>query len=160
MSDVSIYVALISGLAGVAGATVSQVTTAFREGRQAKRDRQEKHEEAKRRACEELLRAVGNLRTQVANNYTYHGEEMGTRLERVRNYAAAAQLHAVGVSLLAAESLAMLADVMAKAANSLAEWAVENTNLEQGSMIREPNFRDLDDRTKAFIEKVVGNGQD
>jgi hypothetical protein len=159
MTDVSIYVAVISAVAGVGGATIAQVTTAFREGRQVKRDRQERHAAATRQACVKLLRAAGNLRALVANNYSYHGNEMGARLEQVRRYAAATQLHAVSVSLLVPESIAESADLLATAAGSLADWTVSNTNLEQGSMIREPNFRQLDDCVKAFRTKVVGDAK-
>jgi hypothetical protein len=157
MADVSIYVAVISAVAGIGGATISQITVAFREGLQAKRDRQERHAEATRQACVDLLGAAGNLRAQVANNYSYHGDEMGARLEQVRKYAADTQLHAVSVSLLVPESLAESANLLATAAGSLADWTVGNTTLEQGSMIREPNFRQLDDCVKAFRTKVVGN---
>jgi hypothetical protein len=51
MADVSIYVALISAAAGVGGATIAQLTTALRESREAKRDRQERQAEATRQAC-------------------------------------------------------------------------------------------------------------
>ena len=95
----------------------------------------------------------------MANNFSYHGLEMGARLEQVRSYAAAAQLHAVSVSLLAPERLAESADLLATAADSLADWTVLNTNLEQGSMIREPNFHQLDDCVKAFRKKVVGDAE-
>jgi hypothetical protein len=159
MAEVSIYVAVISAVAGIGGATISQLITAFREGSQAKRDRQERHAEAMRQACVELLRAAGDLRAQVANNYSYHGLEMGARLEQVRRYAAATQLYAVSVSLLAPEILGESADLLATAAGSLADWAVGNTNLEQGSMIREPNFRQLDDCVRAFRTKVVGDAE-
>jgi hypothetical protein len=155
MADVSIYVALISAAAGVGGATIAQLTTALRDSREAKRDRQERQAEATREACIKLLRAVGDLRTQVANNHSYHGVEMGARLERVREFAAAAQLHAVRVSLLVPEHLAELADLLAAAASDLAEWTAQSTNLDEGSMIRTTDFRELDDRIRAFRTRVV-----
>jgi uncharacterized protein YicC (UPF0701 family) len=158
MSDVSIYVAVITAAAGVAGAAISQVTGALRESRQAKRDREERHATAARQACEKLLRAVGNLRTQVANNKSFRGnrETMTPRLEMVRKYAAAARVHAASVALLVPADVAEEADRLAAAAGSLAEWTEQNTDLDLGAVNGEPDFGDLDRCAAGFRIKAMG----
>lgn len=152
MAGVSIYVAAITAAAGVAGATIAQVTTALREGRQAKRDRRERHQTATREACENLLRAAGELRTQVANNRSFRGDRtaMGARLEAVRRYAAATQLHAVSVGLLVPAKLAGPAGDVATAARDLAVAAANDTDLDQGWVNADPDFVPLDTSVEAF----------
>ncbi len=157
MTSVSIYVAAITAAAGIAGATISQYITAFREGKQAQRDRQERHETATREACENLLRAAGDLRTQVANNRSFRGDRaaMTARLEKVREHAAATQLHAVSVGLLVPAMLAEPADRLATAAQSLAVAAVKDTDLDQGWVKADPDFSPLDECAAAFRKEVL-----
>ena len=146
MADVTIFTAAITAVAGVGGATMSQYIAAIREGRQAKRDRQERYETARREACENLLRAAGDLRTQVANNRSFRGDRaaMTARLEKVREQAAATQLHAVSVGLLAPDRLADPADRLAAAAQKVAEAVVKDTNLDKGWVDVDPDFAALD----------------
>ena len=152
MTSVSIYVAVITAAAAIAGAAISQVTIALKEGRQAKRDRHERRETATREACEELLRAAGDLRTQLANNRSFRGDRaaMSARLEEVRRYAAATQLHAVSVGLLVPDKLAEPADRLAVAARSLALVAANDTDLDQGWVKVDPDFTMLDACVDAF----------
>jgi len=157
MADISIYVAAISAVAGVGGATLSQYLAAFREGRQAKRDRQERQETATRKACEKLLRAASDLRTQVANNRSFRGDRvaMSARLEKVREYEAATQVNAVSVGLMAPGQLAKPADQLAGAARSLALAAAQNTNLDEGWVPVDPDFTELDTCVDAFKKQAL-----
>lgn len=152
MADTSIYVALIAAGAGIIGAAVSQVSTLLRDTRKDKRDRQQRQADQARQACVDLLRASGELRTQIANNLTFQGnrEVMGERLEEVRWRATEAQDHAANVSLLLPGRLAESADRLAGAVTSLTEAAVRNTNLDLGRMVGEPGFQDLDVRMATF----------
>jgi hypothetical protein len=154
MTDVSIYIAVITAAAGVAGAAVSPVALAFKDGRQAKRDRAERQATAVREACVSLLRAAGELRTQVANARNYNGPEMGARLEDVRRLAADTQLYAASVAMLA-DSLATRAHLLATAAGKLADWTVENTNLTRGSLLLDPDFSELNTCTADFSKDAV-----
>jgi hypothetical protein len=120
MSDVSVYVAVISASAALLGAAITAVTTAYQHSRQAKRDREDQHDTALREACVDLLRAVGDLRDQVANNHDYPGgDEMGARLAQVRQYVTAAKVHSVRIALLAPRSLSKPAEQLAEAADRL-----------------------------------------
>jgi hypothetical protein len=150
MSDVPIYVAVITAGAGIIGAAIPQVSILARDVRQAERDRRERRTDAWRQACLDLLRASGELRTQVANNAEYHGDEMGARLAEVRKCAASAQLHAVSVAFLGPATLKEPAERLAAAANGLAEAAAQNTDLSLGNMVRTPDFAQLDEAIAAF----------
>jgi hypothetical protein len=158
MADVSIYVALISASAGVVGAAVAPFGLAFREGRQAKRDRAERHATAVRQACVDLLSAAGNLRAKVTNNGTFRGDRpaMGARLEAVRDYASATALHAASVSLLA-RGLAESADRVAVAAKTYADAAAQATDLDKGWMAVEPNHDELDDAISKFRQRATSD---
>jgi hypothetical protein len=157
MTSVSIYVAAITAAAGIAGATISQYITAFREGKQAQRDRQERHETATREACEKLLRAAGDLRTQVANNRSFRGDRtaMTARLEKVREHAAATRLHAVSVGLLVPGKLAEPADHLAAVAQGLAVAAGNDTDLDHGWVEADPDFTALDGCVDAFRREAL-----
>jgi hypothetical protein len=158
MADViTIYTAAISAVAALGGATITQYIGVIREGRQAKRDRGERYAEAERQACLNLLQAAGDLRNQVANNTSYRGPEMQARLEELRAFAEAAQLHAASVALLMPEKVARKADELAGAASTLADWAVKNTNLELRGMNDErPDFSNLNACITAFRAEAVG----
>jgi hypothetical protein len=160
MADVSIYVALIAASAGVVGAAVSPFGLAFKEGRQAKRDRAERHATAVRQACVDLLTAAGNLRTQVTNNRSFRGDKdaMGGRLEAVREYASAIAVHAASVSLLASD-LAESADRIAVAAKTYADGAARSTDLDKGWMAVEPNPDELDDAIKEFRQRAIADAK-
>jgi hypothetical protein len=156
MADISIFVALISGSAGVAGAALSPLAIAFKEGRQAKRDRQERHGTAARQACVQLLAAAADLRTQVANNLSFRGDRssMVARLEAVRGYASAAGLHAVSVSLLE-DRLAESASRLGAAAKTYADAATTCTDLDKGWMVSDPDHRDLEEAINDFRKKAI-----
>jgi hypothetical protein len=156
MASVPIYVAAITAAAGVLGAAIPQLSILLRDVRQAERDRGERRAAERRQACLDLLRAVGELRTQVANNADYNGTEMGERLAKVRKFAADAQLHAVSVALLAPVTFAEPAERLAVAANRLAEAAASDTDLKFGSTVRRPNFSELDKCVVAFRRIAVG----
>jgi hypothetical protein len=161
MSYVTIYVALITAVAGIAGATISQAFTNMRVSKRAERDRLERREAEHRQACLDLFRVVGELRTQVAFNRTHYGTDMGDRLARVREYAAAAQLNAVRVELLAQGDLRSAAERLAASARSLGKATEVNTNLELGSVTDSPVFgeldEELDDRVETFRQLAVAD---
>jgi hypothetical protein len=129
MTDVSIFVPVITAAAAILGAAISPVTTVFQSSRQA---RQERQETAGRQACIELLRAAVDLRALVANNHDYHGDEMAARLAQVRQYAADARVHAFNIALLAPKRLADSAADLAAATGRVAVAAAENTDLSMG----------------------------
>ncbi len=157
MPDVSIYVAVITAGAGVAGAGIPHFAIVARDVRLAERDRRERRAAAKRQACLDLLRSAGELRMQVANAAQYHGDEMGTRLADVRKSAAAAQLHAVNVALLAPRKLGEPAQRLAAAASRLATAAADGTDMRVQEMIRLPDFTELDENFTAFRQIAVAN---
>jgi hypothetical protein len=147
--DVSIYVALITTGAGVVIAAIPHITAVVRDVRLADRDRQERRADARRQACLDLLRAAGDLRTQVANALLYRGNEMGTQLAEITNSAAAVQLHAVSVGL-ARESLAQSAELLAAAARDLAAATVQNTDMSLHQVVESPDCAEFDGRVTAF----------
>ncbi len=157
MADVSIYVAVISAAAGIVGATISQATTAIRDGRRAERDRKERLADARRQACVQLLRTVLDLRVRVANNQDYHGEEMAARLAGIRECAATAEVEAVSVALMVGPELAKAAEQLASAAARLATVAAENASLQLGASTRAPHFGELDNCVTAFKALAVAD---
>jgi hypothetical protein len=136
MADITIYTSLITAVAGVGGATLSQYIGVIREGRQAKRDRQERSEALLREACENLMQTVGELQIQVANNGSFRGDRvaMTVRLEKVREQAGATRLYAVKIGLQAPGQLAEPAEHLAVAAENYAVAAADNTDLDHGWM--------------------------
>jgi hypothetical protein len=151
MAYVTVYVAVVTGAFTVIGATIPQVSAVIQSGRRAKREERERRESAKRDACVALLRSVGELRTQVANNHDYRGNEIAERLALVRQYAVAAKVDAVNVALLVPQSLAGPAMQLAAAAASLAV-AAENTRLP-------PDFTDLDRCVEKLTTEALDPGQ-
>lgn len=137
MTDVPIYVAVITAGAGLIGALIPQAALVMREVRQAEKDRRERFATATRDACVDLLREAGELRTLVENIRSYRGDASGMRgrVEEVLNHAEATRLHAASVSLLIPARLAAPADKVATAASALAEDVVQNTNLDRGVSI-------------------------
>jgi len=89
MTDVPIYVAVITAVAGLLGALIPQASLVMREVRQAEKDRRERFATATRDACVDLLRAAGELRTLVENIRSYRGDAGGmrARVEEVQNHA-------------------------------------------------------------------------
>lgn len=162
MADGSIYVAVISASAAVLAAAVSAASVAYQNFRNADRERQQRREEQRRRheeevqsVCMGLLRAAVDLRTQVENNEGYQGDEMRSRLARVRKYASRATLHAVGIGTIEPAVFADLADELAKAARSLALAAAANTDLELNMANEVPDLGEISDCIEAFSKRAV-----
>jgi hypothetical protein len=154
VTDVSIYVALITGGAGAIGAATPQLATVFRDNRQASRDRQERGVSARQQAYVELLGAAADLRTRVANTAMYSSETL-VRLAEIRGCAADAQVRAAKVAFLADE-LAEPAGALASAATDLAAAAVQNTDMTTNVM-RSPDFTSFDEAVDEFKLKATGN---
>jgi hypothetical protein len=157
MPEVSLYVAAITAAAGVSGAAIPAVAVLIRDVRQAERDRRERHAEAKRQACLDLLRAGSELRTRVANAAQYHGTEMSALLAQIRECDAAVQLHAVGVALLASGKLAGPADDLAAETSRLSAAAADNADPDAGVMAIEPDPAELNDSITAFRKMAVAD---
>jgi hypothetical protein len=157
MTDVPIYVAVITAGAGLFGALIPQAALVIREVRQAERDRRERFASATRDACVNLLRAAGELRTQVENIRSYRGDASGmrARVEEVLNHAEATRLHAASVSLLVPGRLAAPADKVAAAARAVAEDVVRNTNLDRGVSIGFADTSQLDTCITDFRNDAV-----
>ena len=132
------------------------VLTALEQAR-GTRVRREDHTEALQQASVELLRAVTELRTGVANTHEYRGDRMGmaAQLAAIRTRAADSQVHALNVALLAPESLAQPAQDLARAANRLAEGATRETDLDRGIMARRPDFSEISALGDAFALAAV-----
>ena len=156
MTDVSIYVALITGAAGAIGATVPQLATVFGENRQAKRDREDRAANARQQAYVELLGAAADLRTRVANTAMYHGSEMPVRLGDIRTSAADVQVKAAKVAFLAA-NLASAAHGLGSAAADLAADAVSNTDMTTNVM-NVPDFTAFDTAVTNFNTGALSGG--
>ena len=155
MPDVSLYVAVIAGGAAVLGAAVSPVSTAYQNARQAVRDRAERREAAIRQACMDLLGSARNLRVQVADTAAYHGSEMGSRLERMRQLDADVASHADTVAMLVAVNLAESAARLACAVGALSASAEANIESELGASIRDPDFTELNACIADFSTRAV-----
>jgi hypothetical protein len=155
MPDVPLYTAVISGCAAVLGAAVPTIASTIQNVLAVRRDRWDRHEADRRQACLELVQAAENLRTQVANNHDYHGDEMGARLAHVRAFAAQARIQAVRLSLTAPADLTQSAQELAIAASQLAEAAEARTDLRQGVSTELPNLGDLDAHVAAFRAAAV-----
>lgn len=148
MTDVSIYVALITGATGAVGAATPQIASVWRDTHQARLDRQERGQTARQQACVELLGAAADLRTRVANAAMYYGSEMPVRLTEIRGSAADAQVKAATVAFLA-HGLAELAGTLATTANDLAVAAIANTDM-TANVMRSPDYTAFDAAVDAF----------
>jgi maltooligosyltrehalose synthase len=157
MTDVSIYVAIITAGAGVAGAAISQVATVIRDVRQSERERQERSATTTREACVALLRAAGELRTLAENIRSYRGDanKIRERVEDARSRAEATQVHAVDVGMQAPDGLAEPADEVASAASALADDVARCTDLNQGVVIGNPDVTKLVECIDAFRHAAV-----
>lgn len=156
MADVSVAVAAISAGAALLGATISQISAAYQDRQRVKREQGEQYDNDLRRACVDLLRAIGDLRDQVADNYFYPGgAEMGDRLAQMRHCLTTAKVHAVNVTLLAPRALTQPVRELTEAADQLTAMAVQATDRALGAANQAPDFTDLDARTAAFSEQAV-----
>jgi ParB-like chromosome segregation protein Spo0J len=159
MTDVPIYVAVITAAAGVGGAALPSVATIIRDVKQAGRDRHDRQAETKRQACLDLLGAASELRARVANTADYHGDEIGDRLAQIRESEAAIHLHAAAVALLAPENLAEPADLVARAATRLVMAAEEKVDPNAKQMVTKPDFKEFDKSVEAFRDKAVADAR-
>jgi hypothetical protein len=157
VTDVSIYVALITGAAGAIGATVPQLATVFGENRREKRAREERGASARQQSYVELLGAAADLRTRVANTAMYHGSEMPVRLADIRSSAADVQVKAAKVAFLAA-GLSVPAHGLGSAASELAANAVSRTDMTTNVM-NVPDFKAFDTAVTNFnTAALAGSG--
>jgi hypothetical protein len=154
MTDVSVWVPVISAAAAILGAAVSPLTTVLQNSRQARQERQERQVTDRRQACIELLRAAVDLRATVANNHDYHGDDMVARLALVRQYAADARVHAFNIALLAPQELAAAALELADETGQVALLAAANTDLAMGVCVQAPDFGKLDERIADFANRA------
>jgi hypothetical protein len=159
MTDVSVYVALISAGSALIGTAIPLVVTAFRESGQAKRDRQERGAQQRRDASMELLRAAGDFRARIADLYDHHGEDMDERMADVRRSEANVSLCAASVALLPPGTLADPANAVATAAHVLVTAAEENPGLSLGAMTGKPAFQPYDDSVVAFRKDAVAEAR-
>jgi hypothetical protein len=155
VTDVSIYVALITGGVGAVGAATPQLATVLRDSRQASRDRKERGANTRQQAYVEFLGAAADLRTRVENTAMYGGEIL-VRLAEIRSSAADVQVKAAKVSFLVTK-LAGSAGELAKAAADLAAKAVANTDMSTGVMTA-PSFIAFDAVVEKFKSEAMDNG--
>jgi hypothetical protein len=127
VTDVPIYVALITGVAGAVGAAIPQFFTFLGDSHQAGQDRKERGVNAKRQAYVELLGAAADLRTRVANTAMYQPGAMPDRPTEIRSCAADVQVQASKVAFVAAE-VAESALGVGSAATKLAAEAISETD--------------------------------
>jgi hypothetical protein len=157
MVDVPIYVAIITALAGIVGAAIPQIAIVIRDVRQAERDREERSATATRDACVALLRAAGELRNLAEGWRSYRGEANAVlaRVAQVRSLAEATRLHAVNVSMQVPDKLGPPADKVADAASALVDNVVQNTELNQGVVLGDPDVAGLVACIAAFRDEAV-----
>jgi hypothetical protein len=157
MAEVSLYVAVVTAVTGIVAASVPTVATFVRDGRQVQRDerraaleRFDRRAGEMRQACLGVLSATGELRARLGNASQVHGPEMAARLAEIRSAAAAVQLHAVSVGLLAQGQLAGPAQGLADAAARLViatEGSIDAAAQESRGL---PDSVEFDEREKAF----------
>jgi hypothetical protein len=157
MAEVSLYVAVVTAVTGIVAASVPTVATFVRDGRQAQReesraalDRLDRRAGEMRQACLDVLNATGELRARLGNASQVHGPELAVRLGEIRAAAAAVQLHAVSVALLAQGQLAGPAQGLADAAATLVtatEGSIDTAAQQSRGL---PDFVEFDEREKEF----------
>jgi hypothetical protein len=155
VTDVSIYVALITGATGAIGAATPQIAIVWRESKQARRDRKEREVNSRQQAYVELLGAAADLRTRVANTATYGGDEILVRLAEIRSSAADVEVTAAKVGFVAGK-LAPPAGALAAAATELAADAILRTNTSTGVMTS-PSFAAFDAAVRTFTTQALGS---
>lgn len=157
MTDVALSVAVVTAATGIIAASVPQVASMVSDARQARRDQRASQAKDLRQACLDILGATGDLRTRVDNAAQVHGDEMAARLAEIRSAAAAVQLHAVGVALLAPGELAGPGQALADAAARLALATAGSTDKVAQELLCPPQFTELDDAAAAFREAAVAH---
>jgi hypothetical protein len=155
MSDVSLYVAITTAAAGVAGGSIPSITNAIRDGRRAKRDQRNREIETERQACLDLLAAASELRARVASAADCHGDEIDARLEHIRDLEATIHVHAASIAFLTPEKLAQPANRVADAARRLVKATEETVDKAAKQMVERPGFEELDESVKDFRDSAV-----
>jgi hypothetical protein len=157
MTDVPVYVAVITAAAGILGAAIPQASIVLREARQAERDRRERSVAAGQSACIDLLRAASSLGTQIENLRAYRGDAHGLRLrlEEVRKCLAETQLHAASVGMLAPGQLVGRAGQLAAETSSLVKAVEANVDLDNDVVVGQIDLGPLDTLIAAFREEAV-----
>jgi hypothetical protein len=157
VNDITVYVAVITGAAGIVGAAIPQASIVLRELRQAERDRRERSIAAGQMACIDLLRAASSLSTQAENLGSYRGDAHGlrARLEEVRKYLAETELHAASVGMLAPRQLIEGANQLAAEARRLMEAVKANVDLDNGVVVGNIDTGPLDTLIAAFRNEAV-----
>lgn len=159
MTDIPIYVALITAGAGLLGAMIPQSWIIVREIRQQEHDRKDRYVAEARGACLDLLRASGGLSAHVRNMNTYRGDSNGlrTRLEEARGYLADIQLYAASVGMAAPGTLTELAVQLAAMAEGLTQAVEEITDPDNAEMLARPDTGPLDELISAFRDRAVAS---
>jgi hypothetical protein len=155
MSDVSLYVAITTAVAGVAGGSIPAIVNAIRDGRRAKRAQRNRQIETEQRACLDLLAAASELRARVANAADGHGDELDTRLAQIRDLEATIHVHAASIAFLTPEGLAQPAARVADAASRLVKSTEEKVDRNAKQIVERPSFQELDDRVTDFQDSAV-----
>lgn len=148
MTNVPIYVALITGAAGAIGAAIPQFFTFLGDNHQASQDRKERGVNAKRQAYVELLGAAADLRTRVANTEMYQPGAIPDRPTEIRSCAADVEVRASKVAFVAAE-VADSAQAVGSAATKLAAEAISETE-RADNRTPSPDFTAFDEAVDKF----------
>lgn len=165
MADVSIYVAVVTGAAGVLGAAIPQTAGAIRDGFRMRREHREQLDLERYEACIRLLRAVWELRVLAETMQEFPGDHMDTQLVDIRGRQATAELEAMGVArMVGAEfpELVKATQRLSEAASRFADAAGTNASRQPDSRDRAPLvFGELDECVMAFkAEAVKANRRD
>jgi hypothetical protein len=155
MADSAVLIAVVTGGFTILGATLPQITSVVQSGRSDKRKESERRATRRNEACVALREAIGDLRTQVADNADYHGSEMGARLALVRKYAKEAEVHALKIGFIAPEPLSRAAMRLAAAGAALVVKTEENTNVDAGVVTDRPDFTEVDTRITEFTKVAM-----
>lgn len=157
MADVPVYVAVITGAAGIIGAAIPQASIVLRDVRQAQRERRERSVAAGQGACIDLLRAASSLATQIENLRDYRGapQELRLRLEEVRKSLDETQLYAASVGMLAPGQLIKRTSQLASEATSLVKAVEANFDVDNDVVVGPIDVGPLETLIAAFREEAV-----
>lgn len=130
------------------GAAVAPISNSLNKARKTSVKRADRQRDDVYRACTDLVRSAENLVVQVESNHTYHGPEMGTRLEQVRQLGADVNVYADKVAFLVPNELANTVNELASAARRVVATAAASTK-------REPDLAELNDGLEGFRKRAV-----
>jgi hypothetical protein len=112
-----------------------------------------------RQASLALWSAASALRSLVGDTAQFNSEDLCAHLAQIREQAANTQLQAVNVALLAPSALTGSAELLAETASRLAD-AAEKVSSAAGLMTSVPDFTELDESMRAFIQAAVAVSHD